>query len=277
MRVSQAVRRNRRTVLTGTVCGLLVAGLAGSVIDWRRSEVSWWVASASAAQAPVRPYKAPAAPAPVPVKMTARRWQAPTPPAATPLVLRAQRWRAPATPPPVTLTLGARRWQAPAPPAPLKLNLEALRWQAPATPPAVVLNLGARRWQAPKPPAAQVVTLKAKRDGVASFPPSWRWQASCGSGKYKGDYEGGWLISEVDERGNFQGTFTGAGHAGEIAGRVADAKIQFVRTFGRGSTIKQTWVGVMREVTGAGGATVKEITGTLSDPEGSCTFTATAG
>ena len=101
---------------------------------------------------------------------------------------------------------------------------------------------------------------------------TWRWRAQCPTGKYRGTYDGHWTITDHDARGNISGSF-GNGHPGPFQGRVSGSSLQFVRSFGRGNAVRQTWTGtITREAPGA--RSQFTVRGSLTDPEGGCSFTA---
>jgi hypothetical protein len=116
----------------------------------------------------------------------------------------------------------------------------------------------------------KLLSGKKIKTTTGGFPLTWHWEAVCPSGKYKGSYGGGWSMSPPDLYGDFTGSFSG-GHPGNIKGTVSDKSIQFKRTFMReGKKVTQTWSGSL------GGPSKKRISGSLTDPMGGCSFTATA-
>ncbi len=116
-------------------------------------------------------------------------------------------------------------------------------------------------------------TAAELRRNPQELPRTWHWSAVCESGRYKGSYTGQWIISSQDTTGNVSGKFTG--HAGNFRGSITRSRVHFVRTFRRGRAIKQEWVGALSEGTKSGQAILK-VSGTLTDPEGGCNFTAWA-
>jgi len=110
---------------------------------------------------------------------------------------------------------------------------------------------------------------KKVKTAVSGFPLSWTFHAICPSGKYKGKYRSGWSMTPPDLNGDFAGSFAGT-HTGTIHGTVSGTGIRFKRTFMRdGAKVIQTWTGTVD-------STGKNISGSLTDPKGGCSFTATA-
>jgi hypothetical protein len=200
----------------------------------------------------------------------------PLPPEPAPITITVERVELPPVAEPVPVTVTVERVELPpvAEPVPITVTVERIR--PPEPPEPVVLTLSVHRAEMLPPPEPVAVTVSLRR-GEPSFPVAWSWRAVCPSGKYKGAYEGGWTLSTPDASGRFTGAFSGAGHVGSIEGQVSRSSIRFVRRFGRGATIEQVWAGTLGKSVGAGGETIERIEGTLTDPEGSCKFTATAG
>jgi len=177
-----------------------------------------------------------------------------------PLTITASR---PSLPEPFSMTINAKR---PSLPEPFSMTVTAVRKKLPEP---FAIELKAVRPSLQEPFALNIV-VQRERQPVSRFVGSWRWSALCPTGKYKGKYKGHWVISKHDANGNISGHF-GNGHRGEFSGRISGTTIQFIRSFGRGTKIRQNWTGTFwREK--AGSQSKITVTGTLSDPEGSCGF-----
>jgi hypothetical protein len=218
---------------------------------------------------------APPVPDPAPVTVSVKRLQLPVTPDPVPITVTTERAQAPKAPEPVVVSVKTRRAMLPDPPEPVVASVRTRRAKLPRPPEPVVAGLSIRRVEMPPVPDPQPVALRLQRAGDG-FPTAWRWTAVCPSGKYKGTYEGGWTNTMPDALGRFTGAFTGSGHVGSIEGQATASSVRFVRRFGRGNLIEQVWTGTLSDKGVPGGKRVRHIEGTLTDPEGRCSFTATA-